>query len=210
MSHSGFLRFKGNRNYLHGTDLFLWIMETINQPMPAFVNVSLDIRQQITHIPRLVEQCRTPEQRPVATFTVANDGHHSRHFGVFSTGQEIPHRVPYDETVIQSAMSSDQKDLPLATLKKLPQFSDIETWTAMNKLLLLHDDLRPRDPGQWMLTRLRLRGYRESAPMSIHTLTVESCSNPRLTRSAIAVDGETRGHMFFSWVRKTKSDSFSN
>lgn len=196
------LRFKGARDYLHGTDLHDAICSMLASA--GFSDVR-DIDLTFHKIARTGVDARLVERgtgSPLpkdadAVFQFASAG---KKYAVVlnSNGSVISERVPYPEEEITAQCQFTLED---RSMKVSPprQFSNIEVVVAANKSLLQR--LFPEEPGKWYFARLKLAKSLWDTRTENLSLRLEANLNFVITRSAVYSEGEPVGQIFFSLVR---------
>lgn len=186
------LRFKGERTYLHGTDLFDAMVELARRATGAGVS---DIRMSFYRpIRRSVAARRVTSgaavPRPCALFELKSAGQPVA-WELIEGSEPVAGRRPYDETdVTAGAVVRDR----LITQPAPTAYSFIERVVALNKRLL--DQLRGDPSVSWWFGRLELS--RLPAPAPALDLRVETDLGARLVRSSIEIDGRREGSIYFS------------
>jgi len=192
-------RFKGTRDYIHGTDMFNVMMaesrsaltrNNIHLTIHDFVRTSIcqlvitTSKESLNEMKDIAARCQLDLDGVTHWIGIAKDGKNN------VSGE----RYTYDESRIISLCSMDGDGI---VLDGLSPFSFIETVVAMNKHL--HQQLFPEAIGKWIFTRLDLPQFcdvRENLALRFrHNM------NFRLTKSEIEVDGRTVGDIFFSLVK---------
>lgn len=191
------LRFKGERDYLHGTDMF---NETVGLLQSASNGHLLrDIDFSIHHIARsqlklTMQAIEGVEAAAICTYA-GNEGRQRAY--LFETGQPVIERYPYPEDEIVASMEVDMASRR-GILKDQPPYSNIEVWVAMTKAL--HYKVFPELSGKWMFVRCRMPDYTRQTTAAEHMLVIASLFNNRLTRSEVLLDGTKAADLFFSIV----------
>jgi hypothetical protein len=186
--------FKGNRNYLHGTDLFDAMVALNGEASgSAISDIRMSFYRPITH---RVEAVRArpgsaASSHPAAMFELKIDGAPVIWALQEKAGQAVEGRRPYDEDAV--AAGSRVEDRAIAQAKPTP-YTFIERVVALNKRLL--DALQGGRKVSWWFARLELGRLPPAAPAL--RLGVETELGGRLVRSSIAVDGAPAGSIYFS------------
>ena len=194
--------FKGDRTYVHGTDLYNSICEYLEErcsgSMPA---IDLWIRKVVTHN---MEGCVLDEDEdeatpsPPAVLCRFESGGRAQKLCLFEQESLVTCRYAYDEERIVRAAELLLEAKRIRLTEHLP-FTLVELAVAMNKELV-GQLFRPAE-GKWYFTRLNLERPLPTDYSSHVTVSFEASSGSRLTRSSIIVDGLAYGHIFFSLVR---------
>lgn len=194
------LPFKGDRDYLHGTDMYSETLKVLNDSMPEVL--SWKCRLVIHNIARY--QCRllytlSPDspRRPenlIAEFRFASDTRHLMAWLV-ETSNIVTRRTPYPESKIMEKCILKEQGVKL---HRKTGYSAIEELVAMNKLL--HNTLYPAEASRWYFTRLDLnRLLIKDDSGNLHVILRQNLNN-RLTKSEIITHDQIIGHIYFSIV----------
>jgi hypothetical protein len=191
------LKFKGNRNYLHGTDILeagLRVIATrYNTDAIADIDISFHKRAEtgltLYSVPPL-------NKEPTIQLSCKIAGAREKFFLV-EDSQEISERYDYAEEAIVAA-TQIRLDCAFALSNVALPFTDIERWVAMVKAL--HHGLYPEASGKWLFVRGKFVRYHGTYGHTAieHRVRVEANFNNKFTRSALLVGGEKLGDIFFS------------
>jgi hypothetical protein len=194
------LRFKGERDYLHGTDIYDAVASALRQREGRADGA---FRMSIHRIAR--RQCAmvvadTPDRagRPeeaVVEFALGGGG--SRLTGwLIETEYEVDCRYSYDEDAVVADTRFDGEAI---ILDRAPGYRPIEVVVAMTKRL--HYSAVPIAAGRWMFTRLDLKRLLEDEDEADMRIELKNRLGHRLTRSRIECRGVHIGEIYFSAVR---------
>lgn len=194
-------RYKGGRDYVHGTDMYNTIVEQImsNNPKLADGAFTMAIHDIVRGQCKLAysdsaDQAPKPENSKVEfSFTSCA----ARIIGwLVETEEAISERYEYPESEIIRKCAIDGDSVRID--KKTP-YTAIEVLVAINKHL--HLSTFPDADGKWFFTRLELdRLLRLEDTSNVQLNLVKNMRN-RLTKSEIVSNGQKIGHIFFSIVR---------
>jgi hypothetical protein len=191
-------QFKGERSYIHGTDIFNAMLDnysiatigSINFTMHDFVRTptcQLYLIESKTQLNKLNEVCARCELEVNGT----------KHWlaltqcrGDVTSGG----RYEYDEEQINTLCSLQGECI---VLSKLSNFTFIENIVAMNKYL--HQHLYPGVVGKWIFTRINLKGYCDSREKL--ELQLRHNMNYRLTKTDVLVEGKKIGDIYYSLMQ---------
>jgi hypothetical protein len=195
-------RFRGQRNYVQGSDLLDICLTEVSARYPltddGFVRLTAH---------RIVDrQCTLYIAEPDSE-TLHVDGS-SVEFSTQSAcglvraalvpaGEAVTERFAYDEERIEAACMIEGKSI---TLNSDTGYTPIEVAIAMNKRL--HNTIFPRMDERWIFTRIDLRRPFRAHDAQCMTITLLQNLGSKLSRAAITVAGETIGHIYFSAVPK--------
>lgn len=190
------MRFKGDRDYLHGTDILPIALHALCDLRPLDAARDVDIVFHGLARQGLTLRSDTPpgsEARVQLACTI--DGVR-RKFVLVEDGRPITERHPYPENKIVAATTVDANAGTATSVRYLP-FTNIERWIAMVKAL--HHAVYPQASGKWLFARARLISYRDvSGETGEHGVKLEADFSGKLTRSALTVDGQRLGDIFFA------------
>jgi len=190
-------QYKGERDYIHGTDMFNRMIAAPTATSATVSNIRFTVHDFV-HNSACQLYSSTDKQalqdiqniRARCQFKTANCNH-----WLALTEQpsaNLPfNRYAYDEDRVIGLCRRDAESL---SLTQQSPFTFIETIVAMNKHL--HQLLFPELPGKWIFTRIDLDAYcdvRESL-----TLQLKHNMSNRLTKSAILVNQQQVGDLYFS------------
>ena len=191
-------RFKGAREYIHGTDMFNTMLPVHSSSTLANIHFTVhefvytpkcrlyraSSREELENVEDVRARCQFDEKGVTHCLVLAQGS------GNAASGE----RYEYDEERL-IALCSMEGDV--ITLRHRSTFTFIENVVAMNKHL--HQQLFPNAMGKWVFTRIDLeRGCNEREKLALrlrHNLQY------RLTKSDILVDGRKVGDLFFSLMK---------
>lgn len=187
------LPYKGNRQYLHGTDIFNAVV-ALTKPRHA---VSFRFHRVMRHPIELVPvDILAKVGRDSAGCYVLSELDETRKIWLFrdAPARKVTRRVPYDEAdvVADAAHRVDGIESPGPS-----PYSFIERSVALNKAMLMK---RGDTAGGWLFTQLDLTRV-PAEPRSIE-LRLTGFLGTKMAKSAIVCDGDPIGHMTFWSVRE--------
>lgn len=192
--------FKGNRTYVHGTDIFnksLTLFKQLGYKEIKKTDIVFhDIaRKNLTFLPE--DEAEKENIKVTFKFESVNGIHR---FVAIENGFDVDCRYEYPEENIVRASIIDIENKTM-TLEESLEFSFIEKIVAMNKGLL--EKLFKDVDGKWFFTRLQLNELADNINMeSKIILTFKSNFNFKLTKTVITVDDKEIGFIYFSLVKK--------
>jgi len=188
-------RFKGDRNYVHGTDLFNGLvthfgtcsLKNIRFSIHSFIAV-LGCRLSVVDVDEQLEPAEV-------SCVLEADGHEYALSIQADPELDAPlERYDYDETAITSLCVLGEDAL---TLEGESPHSFIETIVSMNKHM--HQQLFPEAKGKWIFTKLELDAYEDVRnQLRLH---LKHNFSFKLTKTEILADGVSLGHIYFSLVK---------
>ena len=191
--------FKGGRTYVHSTDLYPILLDTIDTHIPGLKvgAIKFTYRQLLTTRPDLFISDPGnnfgPPKNP-ATLCQLETQYGKIHAYFKATDQPISRNVDYDEASIDSAVKLDGKTIRISGEIRL---TSIEVATSLGRRL--HDGLAPQAPGlKWLLAKLELdRPFVENDATGL-SITLTTRLGEHLTRSTIFVNKKPIGKIYFA------------
>ncbi|MBB1624655.1 hypothetical protein [Achromobacter sp. UMC71] len=195
------LSFKGNRNYLHGTDIFdtllAWLYE---QGFETVEGLDLSFHQIATSALRAeLDPPEASEHRDAAVLSFKSQGLRHR-IHLRETAAPVLGRRPYPEDRLVAGANIDLSAQTIIVENCLPGYSAIEYWVALTKAL--HLRALPDAAGKWLFVRARLPEL--GGPLECIRPAVQLVSNyqGKLTRSEVSLDGRKFGDIYFSLLQE--------
>ncbi len=194
------LPYKGQRDYLHGTDMYQAIVSAIKNVEPeAFIG---QFRMTIHKIAR--HQCQllcsaAPISTPRPENTVAEFSFVSAISNIIGwiveTNMSVVKRIPYpEEEILKNCIIQGRKIMIQGRVPFLP----IEVLVAMNKEL--HLICSPSKSGKLFFTRLDLNRLLQPTDILSFQIEMTQTVKNRLTKSEVFVEGKKIGYIYFSLV----------
>jgi hypothetical protein len=206
------MRFKGERGYVHGTDIVDSLHGAVASELRAAVIERIDCRfhrvaRTDLDVQLLLdgEQPAAAGEAPVAVSSGDAQGQRYRCL-VHENGRPVTDRVPFDEDEIAAASLVSANERTIELRRPLP-YTRIETYSAMNKALV--NACFPDVRGKWLAVRVAMPQYIERADYRSIVIALSHSSSPRLTESSITVDGVDAGRIYFSLVTAGMMESSS-
>lgn len=195
-------KFKGTRNYVHGTDIYNAIANFATEQL-ALVELK-DIHYTLHKVMRknlsieVFKNERVPKRKNTAIVFLCRSENDYYQFMLQENDQDVKGSYEYDENAIveDCKYDPDKKTLELTDAKT---YTDIELIVALNKRLL--NLVFPEGPGKWFFTQLKINEYIKKSNYRNITLKFIKNLNFKLTKSQITIDGKEIGHIFFSSAR---------
>ena len=179
--------FKGDRDYVHGTDMFNSIVKNLDTSLKRIdfmiykrTNKNLLLKDKLNN-------------KDLIIFKFLNNG--KIYYGI-ETDDIVDCRYSFKEEEILE--KTELKKRKVALLHYNDKYSFIENIVVANKYLL--NEIFPNIKGKWYFTRLQLEYY----PIKAKTLNLEFINhlNLRLTKTKISDDKKTLGYIYFSLVEE--------
>lgn len=146
MSHSLKFCFKGDRDYVHGTDIVPAIFQYFEKDALTDIDIKFNSMSKTG-----LDLCEGDDAREASVNIRLLQNSEPKFYQLVENGQAITCRSEYDEQQIldQSLLDIEKKSV---SLNSVTGFSLSENFVAMNKYLLL--SLFPEAEGKWLFTRL--------------------------------------------------------
>jgi hypothetical protein len=190
------MRFKGDRDYLHGTDILQIALHSMAGARSLDAISGIDIVFHAlarTGLTLCVDA--PPGCEPKARLVCSIEGVR-RKFLLMEDNRPITERHPYPEDQIVAATTIDTASATATSSAHL-SFANIERWIAMIKAL--HHAVYPDARGKWLFARAKLAAYHDACPdQAEHRVGIHSDFGGKLTRSALTVGGRNIGDIFFA------------
>ena len=150
------LRYKGSRDYLHGSDFFNALMD-INEEITGHSDSFVD-RLTFRHYAR--KMCEITNTKPndpdkvvgQVRYTVPDDKSHIK-FWLVETDNSVADRYPFDETIILDEINLDQEKRS-AVLAQRSVYTSIEDVIVLTKHL--NYAISPITNGNWLFGQIDL------------------------------------------------------
>lgn len=187
------LQFKGDRKYLHGSDMYNTItqrMSAFTKDPTAYVN-KIIFRQLARHDCDLWLESPEKSSRLIANGTCRLRDDSTLPFWLIESERQVVGRYEFDEDAISSPAELDDRFI---VLTKRTQYSPIEEIIALNKALNYR--LMPKVPGKWLFGQLTLQKalYRDYQKIKI---IMRSAISGRFSVSDIEIDEKMVGEIRF-------------
>lgn len=190
------LRYKGSRDYLHGTDIYNETLSWLEGTLGEIKEIDFAFHHLAKHQIEVTTDIPAGEQEPVAICSFLCKGTRQRIF-LIETGDAVTDRYPYPEDELVGPMVVDIEKRRGILHAALP-YSEIEIWVAMTKAL--HYKAFPLLQGKWLFVRGRFARFVRHEPLGVRELGIAASFNNKLTRSEALFDGVKAGEIFFSIV----------
>jgi len=186
--------FKGSRKYVHGTDIFLKLVEKYNDDIE-----NIDIAFHGISVNNMTFSSNKPIDKEIkVTFRGLHENNKIKLFG-FENSSEINCRYEYlEEKIVDNSIVTISTES--ITLKTPTEYTFIEHIVAMNKALL--EDIYPDINGKWYFTRLQLQRPINISDTTSLQLILKANFQFKLTKTSIFVDKKEIGFIYFSLIPK--------
>lgn len=183
--------FKGNRNYVHGTDMFNNLINILGKDI---INIDFMIYKKTDKNIILSDSKAKLSDNVIFKFLYLKKGQEKLVYGL-ETDEKLNCRYDYDEESIVKVAKIDIPNKSII-LDKKTKYSFIENVVAINKYLL--NSLFIDKKGKWYFTRIQLKGIsKEYLPLK---LVFKNSFNLKLTKTEILTDNKKIGYIYFSLV----------
>jgi len=183
--------FKGNRTYVHGTDIVSELYKNFSQSEVTNVDIKFN-GIALTNLD-LVEGDELENAKVNIRLTEKGT---DKHFQLIESSTEIDCRYEYDEDDLLNKCNLDLQNEQIS-LKEKTGYTFCENLVAMNKSLL--QSLFPDESGKWYFTRL------EQPKMVVDEALIKvklvKNFNFRLVKSDILMNDTVIGSVYFTMVR---------
>ena len=185
--------FKGSRNYVHGTDIYNTLIKLfeaelknskIDLSFHGVAKTNMDLILEKPQNEKLIKFAFKYKHKDIQTVWYA-----------IENNNKIECRYEYPEEQIYEVADLDIENNRIF-IEKDTEYSFIENTVALNKYLL--ENLFPDIEGKWYFTRIQLdKATKKKYPLK---LELKANFNFKLTKTAISIDNELIGYIYFSMV----------
>jgi hypothetical protein len=192
-------KFKGDRNYVQGPDIYNKVMEFLYAENFTIKNIDLSFHKIARHNLRgeiFKTDSGSRDAGDVISIFKFTDDNESYVIHLFETDSVITEHTEYYEEKIVELSTLNVVDKTII-LSSLAPYTNIEKIVALNKALL---NKLLTDPGKWYFTKLTVDGdINNKHPYAIQVALVKNIGS-KITKSQILFDGKEKGHLYFSKV----------
>jgi len=192
--------FKGERNYLHGTDIYESLAQAANAQFEcAIVRFQMSIHRFFNLQPEIhwfeIGHLAARPRNAVVDFSISSNSRGAAGWLV-ETDRPVDCRVPYDEDKIGRHCTFTDSCI---SIQGDSGYRPIEVVVSMTKQL--HNRILRAQAGRWIFTKLDMRRLLEPLDATTFTVFLKENLHNRLTKSEITVGNESIGMIYFSLVR---------
>lgn len=192
------LRFKGKRNYIHGTDMFDNMLSNVRNffnKYPNEIKGSFHRLLKFQGILRIYDNIEIIDPNiACANFSINING---TIYQVIFTASKTPilSSYNYDENIVLDKLSIDNNE---ARMILKSSYTYIEQIVAVTKQL--HLTFYPSGSGNWLFTKIHIRDFIDPSifPGHMISIKIEKNFHCRLTQSSIFLDKKLLGRIWFS------------
>lgn len=186
--------FKGNRTYVHGTDIVAELFKHFSDVV--ITDIDLKFNGIASTNLNLIEGEEVDDAK--VNIRLNLDGE-EKVMQLVENGETPDCWCEYAENSISEKCDLEQEN-KLIHLKQVSHYTLCENFVAMNKFLL--QSLYPEEKGKWYFTRLeQKRVFEEEALITVKLI---KNFNFLLTKSNILIDGEVVGSVYFTLKREER------
>jgi hypothetical protein len=189
--------FKGDRTYVHGTDIYNKIIKNLAQKEVDYINIDFSFHGVVKNNILISSIKPEDEESLKLVYKYVDKEKQKRIFYGVETNEIITCRYKYPEEDIFSVCHID-KEKEQIELSLNTSYSFIENIVAMNKFLL--EQLFPDAKGKWYFTRLQLSEIIDENSEYPLRLRLKNNFNFKLTKSEIFLHDKLVGFIYFSLV----------
>jgi len=194
-------RFKGSRNYIHGTDMYnsiiTYLLRNGYSPVTKINMAMHKIAKSNLEGLVLVDSQNVSGYEPISDF-VCTVGDQKYKIILIENDQPVVDRYPYPEADIIELSDIDKENKTIRLSQKI-DFSNIEKVVALNKAI--HENVFSDASGKWYFTRLQVEKDLNIYDPEIIEIKIIKNMNFRLTKSEICFDSQKIGYIYFSLVK---------
>jgi len=188
------LKFKGDRNYLHGTDILPAALKELMAEQTRVTDIDI-VFHALSKVGLTMTSSVPPGTEPNVQLS-CNVDDARRKFFLIEDGRPIVERYGYPEEEIV-AKTNIQLETATATSSDVLRFTNIERWVAMVKVL--HQAMYSGLNGKWLFVRGKFDRYQDTYDTVVqHQVVIKGNFDNRLTRSDLLIDGHKLGEIFFA------------
>lgn len=190
-------KYKGNRNYIHGTDIYTQVLNIFKEIYGDVNDIKLSFHKIAkTNLDiEIIRKGNKGFDYSEYAFIMELSNNSGEYLVVGRPSSEtIKGRYPYDEEKIVETciLSNDEKWIHLK--ERLP-YHNIEIIVAMNKALLIQ--LLP-EPGKWYFGKLHV--HQDINKIDSENIKIQLIRNigSKITKSLISINGQPLGEIYFT------------
>lgn len=191
------LNFKGDRHYLHGTDVYEAAVSSLRGRWPnidgrcRFTFHRMTSRPLAAICEPFVQGATRPKDCVAEMHVTGGQDQASVWFA--ERNGDVAGRYPYDEDKVVADCAVEGNRIAIGDL---PQAKPIEIVVAMTKRL--HYSILLPEAGRWLFTRLDLNRLLQPRDLPGLTITLAAPVRSAITRSAIRAQSGDLGSIYFS------------
>ena len=192
-------KYKGNRNYIHGTDIYTQVLNIFEETYGDVNDIKLSfhkIAKTNLDIEIIRKGNKGFEYSECAFIMELSNNSGEYVVAGRPTSESVKGRYPYDEEKIVENCNFSKEEKSIS-LKNRSSHYNIELIVAMNKELLTQ--ILP-EPGKWYFGKLHL--HKDINKIDSENIKVRLIRNigSKITKSLISIDGQPIGEIYFTKV----------
>ena len=180
--------FKGSRDYIHGTDLVIYLEQYINFPLKSF---DLKIHKKIQHQPKIIVSEKLNKKIKSSYASCKILCKNNKLISFCRSKKKIINRYSYDENLISNNFFSNKKN---ASCKMKTSLHSVEILVSLTKFWHLKNVKK----GKWFFTRLKLKKWFNTSKNKNIVIKNLVNINNNSTISEIYEKNKNIGQIFFS------------
>lgn len=191
--------YKGNRNYVHGTDILNAVLNFFkNENIVETSNIEMDIHHIVSNNLTLVINEDLSSSEKAAVYVKLKRNEALTKIALIENKETISCRYEYSEEDIVKYAFID-KETKSISLIKYDKFTFIERVVALNKVLL--QTLFPEVMGKWYFTKVKINSTNlDKQCFQKIELRLKKNFKFKLTQTEILADDKSIGNIYFSLV----------
>jgi len=190
------LKFKGDRKYLHGTDIYNNTLQWLITQRQDIHDIDFAFHRLAVRQLRLTLEILPKGVDPIAVCSFTSIEKRERIY-IYEYDQVVEDSYRFQEDEIVSLTKFDLISRS-AIFSSISIFSDIEVWVSMTKALHYHvfSNLK----GKWLFVRGKFNKYIIQSATGERKIIIAASFNDKLTRTELLIDGANVGDIYFSIV----------
>jgi len=190
------LKFKGDRKYLHGTDIYNNTLQWLITQRQDIHDIDFAFHRLAVRQLRLTLEILPKGVDPIAVCSFTSIEKRERIY-IYEYDQVVEDSYRFQEDEIVSLTKFDLISRS-AILSSISIFSDIEVWVSMTKALHYH--VFSKSKGKWLFVRGKFNKYMIQSATGERKIIIAASFNDKLTRTELLIDGAKVGDIYFSIV----------
>lgn len=190
------LKFKGERRYLHGPDIFNEVCTWLTSVESELSDIDFSFHSLAKKQLKVITGVLPNGIKPVAVCAYKVNCFQKKAY-IVEIDQLVLESYVYPEDELVRDMEVDT-DARLVILRGDVAYSDIEVWVSMTKAL--HLKVFSNHKGKWLFVRGRFSQYAHYSTSTERSVVLRASFNYKLTKSDVLLDGVKVGEIYFSIV----------
>ncbi len=194
------IAFKGSRDYIYASDVFSGLIDVLkNHGFNEIINIDFSVHNlSNVGIELIIYKNQLPSSIQDYFAQLRFESNGKTYFGIVkSIDKKITDRTNYDEQDIFENTEINKNDNSITLSNKYTSYSNLEAFTAMNKILLY--SVRPDIKGQWLSVRLQLENYKDLySKRENYKVVLKKIFSNKYAKSSLFNNDQKIGNLFFS------------